>query len=118
MSFAWQTRVYKVGGPWAQVGYNLESIYFGLQTRSHDIRTGWRRIRRLDLHAKPSSSLGPLARSGRPTGRSAGLLTGRPHLSGAAGSLVGGDPWGTLIPQAPERRVGEAGLEGVMTKLE
>jgi hypothetical protein len=39
----WRTRVFEVGGPRVQIGYNVESYLYGLQTISRDIRTGGRR---------------------------------------------------------------------------
>lgn len=42
--------------------------------------------------------------------------SGQAHMSMWRG-LVGGDLWGTLIPQAPEQCVPEHELEGVMLRL-
>jgi hypothetical protein len=91
-------RVYKVGGPesgqWAriQVGYNLEDNLNRLQMTSHDTSTDMCSVSCLDLHSKPSvvallpSQVGPQVDEF--SDRLAPL---------AIGSLVGEDPWSTLI---------------------
>jgi hypothetical protein len=92
----------KVAGPRVQVGYNMETYLKSVTTLSRDLRTDWRRDRRLDVHSKSRIGLGLLEESsGRSSGpqiRSFGQCQvdessdGPDPLVGTVVSLVDGNP--------------------------